>query len=226
MPGGHPAQPGARGNQESEMGSGLGRRAHLEHDRHPPRLVHLPPAHLGRAHRRVSVRGLRQALERSRPESQSDRAVRARRRRRLVHDRRPTPWSRQEPSARKCGNTKFAKETDILDVWFESGSQPRRRARSRTRPALAGRSLPRRRRPAPRLVPLFPALRRRHARPRAVSHGRHQRLDARRTGPRHVEVAAATTSIRSTSPTAWAARSCACGWPRSISAKTWSAPSS
>ena len=44
--------------------------------------------------------------------------------------------------------------------------QPRRRARPRTRPALARRSVPRRRRPVSRLVPLFPALRRGHARTR------------------------------------------------------------
>ena len=117
------------------------------------------------------------------------RTVRARRRRRLVHAARPTPWSRPEPNAPQCGGTKFRKETDILDVWFESGSQPRRRAGPRTGSALARRPIPRRRRPAPRMVPLFPAVRRGHARPGALSHGRHQWLDARRAGPGHVEVA-------------------------------------
>ena len=36
----------------------LGQGAHHQHDRHAPRLVHQPPAHLGRAHRRVPVREL------------------------------------------------------------------------------------------------------------------------------------------------------------------------
>ncbi len=49
--------------------------------------------------------------------------------------------------------------------------------------------LSRRRRPAPRLVPLFAAHLRRPARPRALLACRHRRLDARRAGPRHVQVA-------------------------------------
>ena len=43
------------------LGPGLGRRAHLQHDRHASRLVHLAPAHLGRAHRGLLLRRLRQA---------------------------------------------------------------------------------------------------------------------------------------------------------------------
>ena len=43
--------PRARRDQESEVGSRMGRGPHLEHGRHPPRLVHLAPARLGRAHR-------------------------------------------------------------------------------------------------------------------------------------------------------------------------------
>ena len=49
--------------------------------------------------------------------------------------------------------------------------------------------VPRRRRPASRLVPLFPAHLGGPARARALFALRHRRLDARRTGPRHVEVA-------------------------------------
>ena len=43
------------------LGSGMGQGAHHQHDRHATRLVHQPPAHLGRAHRRVYVRGLQPA---------------------------------------------------------------------------------------------------------------------------------------------------------------------
>src|SRR5208282_2625260 len=39
------------------------------------------------------------------------------------------------------------------------------------------------------MVPLFPALRHRLRRQRSLSHGRNQRMDARRAGPRPVEVA-------------------------------------
>ena len=44
------------GNQESKVGSGLGRGAHLQHDRHAPGLVHLAAAHLGCADCGVLVR--------------------------------------------------------------------------------------------------------------------------------------------------------------------------
>ena len=40
----------------------LGRRTHHQHDRHAPRLVHLAPAHLGRAYRRLPLRGVPQPL--------------------------------------------------------------------------------------------------------------------------------------------------------------------
>ena len=48
----------ARSDPEREVVSGLGRGAHLQHDRRPSRLVHLPPAHLGRADHRVLLRRL------------------------------------------------------------------------------------------------------------------------------------------------------------------------
>ena len=35
---------------------------------------------------------------------------------------RPTSFSQRTQSARTAADTKFKKETDILDVWFESGS--------------------------------------------------------------------------------------------------------
>ncbi len=50
-----------RRNRQSDLGPGVGQRAHHQHDRHAPRLVHQPPAHLGRADRRLHVRRVRQA---------------------------------------------------------------------------------------------------------------------------------------------------------------------
>ncbi len=74
----------------------------------------------------------------------------------------------------------------------EGNGYPRRVVRERRQPggrsghgegsSLAGGSLYRGRRPASWMVPVFPALRCRHARCRALPHGRHLRLDARRAG--------------------------------------------
>ena len=52
------AQPALEEIEQSEVGSGLGRGAHRQHGRDPARLVHLAPAHLGRSHRRLPLRGL------------------------------------------------------------------------------------------------------------------------------------------------------------------------
>ncbi len=81
----HAAQPHSGRCRKSEVGPGLGQRAHAQHDRYPPRLVHLPAACLGRAHRGFPLPELRQAAERSRHQSQSCRTVRALGRRFLVH---------------------------------------------------------------------------------------------------------------------------------------------
>ena len=62
-----------------------------------------------------------------------------------------------------CGKGEFEKEKDILDVWFDSGSSHAAVLGHRPGPALARRRLPRGQRPAPRLVPLLAAHRRRHA---------------------------------------------------------------
>src|SRR3970282_621291 len=72
----------------------------------------------------------------------------------------------------KCGQARWRKESDILDVWFDSGSthlavlDPARHARSRS--ALAGGPLSRRAGPVSRLVPEFAAYRRRRVRPCAL----------------------------------------------------------
>ena len=68
MPGGKSkddtlAQPNAGRDQACEMGSGMGRRAALEHDRYASGLVHFAAAGVGRSHRGVSLRELRQAAQ-------------------------------------------------------------------------------------------------------------------------------------------------------------------
>ncbi len=50
--------PRAGRNQEGDVGPGVGRGTHLQHDCRASGLVHLAPAHLGRAHRHVPVRRL------------------------------------------------------------------------------------------------------------------------------------------------------------------------
>ena len=75
----------------------------------------------------------------------------------------------------------FRKETDILDVWFDSGVEPPGRAHAGERPALAVRHVPGRRRSVSRLVPQLAAGGRGAERRGAVSRMRHQRLDAGRT---------------------------------------------
>ena len=86
-----------------------------------------------------------------------------------------------------CGGTEFDKETRHPRRVVRLRLLARGRARHAARPALAGRRLPRGQRPAPRLVPLVAADRRRHARPRALHAGGHARLHRRRRGPQDVE---------------------------------------
>ena len=78
---------------------------------------------------------------------------------------------------------------NILDVWFDSGSSHEAVLSVRPELTLAGRHLPRRQRPASRLVPELAARRPRHARPAAVHAGAHPRLPRRRRRPEDVEVA-------------------------------------
>jgi isoleucyl-tRNA synthetase len=78
----------------------------------------------------------------------------------------------------KCGGTHFRKEKDIMDVWFDSGSSHMGVLQT-SGTAMAGRYVPRRQRPAQRLVPVVPAdVCRRHG-PRAVQSRPDPRLCAR-----------------------------------------------
>jgi isoleucyl-tRNA synthetase len=111
-PGSHP---------EVRWHPGLGPGAHLEHDRGPPRLVHLPAARLGRPHRRLLLRPVRRAPHRPQASGPRRRSVPPEDRRRLVRDAEAELLG---PEARcaKCGSQSFRKGSDILDVWFDSGA--------------------------------------------------------------------------------------------------------
>ena len=108
-------------DQQSEVGPCLGRGAHLQHDRHPSRLVHLAPARVGRAHRRVLLQGCGEVLK----SKAANRAVID-----LFAREGADAWYRRKPEeilpagtkCAKCGGTSFKQEMDIIDVWFESGS--------------------------------------------------------------------------------------------------------
>ena len=131
---------------------------------------------VGRADPGLLLQGLRQGPAAARPAAPRRGRLRAGERRRLVRARgRRTCCPRASP-ARTAAATEFDKERDILDVWFDSGSLGRGGARDSPGPALALRRLPRGQRPAPRLVPLVAADRRRHARARplqrrSITHG-------------------------------------------------------
>ncbi len=114
-------------------------------------------------------------------------ARRARGRGRLVHQgrRRHPPVRDEVPMRRHEFPQGDGHHRRVVRIRIE----PLRGAGPRRGPALAGGPLSRRRRPIPRLVSLFPALRRGRARAGAVSHGGDQWLDARSRGPRHVQVA-------------------------------------
>jgi isoleucyl-tRNA synthetase len=83
-----------------------------------------------------------------------------------------------------CGGTSFEPERDILDVWFESRS----RAASMAGSDVAGKHVPRRDRPAPRLVPELTARGTRDPRPGPVPRSADPWLSDRSRRPEDVEV--------------------------------------
>ena len=154
------------------------------HDREPARLVRLAPARLGRADRGVRAQGERRGAARP-GGGRADRGG-------LRAGAAPMPGSRpirRSSSARSRDPADYEQVTDILDVWFDSGSTHADRARAAARARLAGLALSRGLGPAPRLVPLLAARELRHARPGALRGGPDPRLRGRRAGPQDVEVA-------------------------------------
>ena len=111
-----------RSIQRRAVDSGVGPGAHPQHDRQPARLVHLAPARLGRADPGVRLHDVRRAVL----DAGARRAGRGGLRRRTA----PTPGTsgRSRSScptgsrARRAAAPTFERETNILDVWFDSGS--------------------------------------------------------------------------------------------------------
>ena len=102
--------------------------------------------------------------------------------------------SRPARPARSAAGTSFRKEGDILDVWFESGSSHRAVLSKNFDLGYPGLHVPRRLRPAPRLVPVVDPDGRRHDRHRAVRERADPRLRRRRQGREDVQVAGQRTS--------------------------------
>ena len=116
------------------------------------------------------------------------------------------------------------KENDILDVWFDSGSSHLAVLDDEHRTALAGRHVPRRRRPVSRLVPQLAAGRRRAARARsriASAPLNGWTLDGE---GRAMPSRSATSSSRRRSSSSTARKCCGCGSRRSNSTKTCASP--
>ena len=145
--------------------------------------------------------------------------ARAHRRRLVRADRgraaRPGGALRASAAARE-----FRKETDILDVWFDSGSSHLAVLNETNGLPWPSRPVPRRRRPVSRLVPQLAAGRRRAAR------AARRTASAPPTAGRSTARAArcrsrsATSSSRRRSSSSTAPRCCGCGWRRWSSPKT------
>ena len=114
-----PAAEGPGRHRSGHLDSPLGPGAHLPDGGAPPRLVHLPAALLGGAHHRLPLREVRRGAAHA-----GDHAPR-----RAGRGRKARTSGSSEPAAAllppgtkcACGDADFRKETDILDVWFDSG---------------------------------------------------------------------------------------------------------
>jgi hypothetical protein len=168
----------------------------------PSRLVHLAPAHLGRADRAVRAPRAGELHPRTPEiiEQVADRVERAASMRGSTLDPRELLG---EEAAR------YDKVTDIMDVWADSGVSHECVAR-RGRGRGAGRPVPRGLGPASRLVPQLAADLRSAECARALQGRAHPRLHGRREGPQDVQVARqrdrAAEGHETSAPTC-----CACG---------------
>ena len=228
MPGGkseerHAAHAHAGRDQESKVGSGVGRRAPIQHDSNAAGLVHLAAARLGRSHRSFPVREVRQAAERPRGQSQSCGVVCARRSRRVVHAGVRHDSSRRAQSARIAAARSLKKKpTSSTSGWNRAPVISRSSPMSPIilgppisilRAAIStadGSSLP------------CSAPWARMARRLTKAWSRPAGRSTKRVRP--CRSRAATTWTRWIFPAGWVRKSCDCGWLRSTSGKTWSAP--
>ena len=122
---------GAGSDRPGEVDARLGRGPHRGHGREPPRMADLEAAPLGLADHaalRDAGRRARGRLSLERRAGRAEEVLRARRRH-LPHGGRATPGTRAPPrtSCRQSADLRgfarsdFQPETDILDVWFDSG---------------------------------------------------------------------------------------------------------
>ena len=118
---------------------------------------------------------------------------------------------RQDWRARHAAAPASSARCDILDVWFDSGSSHEAVLLGAAGTDVAVRPVPRRQRPASRLVPEFAAPRPWHSRAAAVSRGAHTRLSHRYRRPEDVEVGGQRRSRRRTSSSKAAPTSFASG---------------
>ena len=176
-----PAGEGARRDPHGALDPRLGAGADRGDDREPPRLVHLAPARLGRADRRVPLRGVRTSP--ARPETHRPRGgtLREGRGRRLVRPGRvgTAPAGNGVPGVRRDGVRQGDRHPRRL---VRLGRLLRLRLRGEGEPGRPRRPLPRGLRPAPRLVPLLAPRRRGNARRPAVPRGADARVRRRRQG--------------------------------------------
>ena len=163
------------------MAAGVGQGPHRRHAGQPPRLVHLPPAHLGRAYRPVCPQGERRAAPTNPgPDGAGGAAHGAARYRRLV---RPGP---RGTAGRGGDRLRQGDRYPRRVVRF------RRHPRLRTAPARgaagARRHVPGGLGPAPRLVPVLPADQHRQLWPGALQGGAHPRLHRGQRRPQDVKI--------------------------------------
>ena len=111
-----------RGRSSRQVGAGVGPRSHLQHDRQPPRLVHLAPARVGRADSGRGLHGLRRGAHDDRRSSSRRRPCSSSYGADAWYERPTEEFIPPGLTCPSCGGTTFEREMNILDVWFDSGS--------------------------------------------------------------------------------------------------------
>ncbi|MCE3273855.1 MAG: ileS [Ramlibacter sp.] len=162
------------------------------HDRRPARLVHQPPAQLGRAPALLPAQGLRRAAPQDDGDPRPGRRHGAGRRHRGLEQGHHRGDLREggRRSRRAAVHQEHRHPGGVVRLRHHAhhgaqGLAPRLGACRRPR----GRPVPGRARPAPRLVPLLAADRLRDVRPRALPRPAHARLHGGQQGHQDVQVA-------------------------------------
>ena len=146
----------------------MGPRPHLQHGRQPARLVHLAPARLGRADPGGRLREVRRGASSRRRSSSETAAVFDKYGADAWYERPIEEFVPPGLTCPTCGGTSVRARDEHPRRLVRLRLEPRGGAVGPARADLAGRHLPRRQRPASRLVPELAARRPRHARPAAV----------------------------------------------------------